>query len=223
LNEYRSWSFMDRSFLFGVAVSVLWHLFWFFSVTIVVTPPARRAMVSPRIVSLGPVLDDAMFKTLVESRPEISRAFYRQPADFETATEVPAETIERYSPGDVVSVPFGKRFSTSLKELVSGAKTTPPAPYFELSGPVDMSQVLSGPGLPPEGLPPSGPAEIDFTLDRDGHVADLRFTVSSGNNAADLSWEKHLRQWTFSPEASLNLPPGTFLHVVFHPKNIEDR
>ena len=123
--DYRSWSFTDRSFLFAVLVSVLWHLFWFFSVTIVVTTPARQPMVPPKIVSLGPVLDDAIFKTLVESRPEISKAFYRPPANFSSATEVPAETVERYAPGEVVSVPFGKKFFTSLKDAVNGDKAVP--------------------------------------------------------------------------------------------------
>ena len=121
-NDYRSWSFTDRSFLFAVMVSVLWHLFWFFSVTIVVAPPRKNPVMQPTVVALGPVLDDAIFKTLVETRPEISKAFYRPPADFATATEVPPQTIERYIPGDVVSVPTGKKFYDSLKDRVGGTK-----------------------------------------------------------------------------------------------------
>ena len=121
-NDYRSWSFTDRSFLFAVMVSVLWHLFWFFSVTIVVAPPRKNPVMQPTVVALGPVLDDAIFKTLIETRPEISKAFYRPPADFTTATEVPPQTIERYIPGDVVSVPTGKKFYDSLKDRVGGTK-----------------------------------------------------------------------------------------------------
>ena len=125
MREYESWSFTDRSFLFAVLVSVLWHLFWFFSVTIVVAPPRKMPHAMPNIVSLGPVLDDAIFKTLVETRPEISKAFYRQTADFSTSTEVPAETVERYASGDVVSVPRGKKFTETLKDAVSGEKAEP--------------------------------------------------------------------------------------------------
>jgi hypothetical protein len=127
VNDTHSWSFADRSFLYAVAVSVLWHLFWFFSVTIVVTSPGKRTLVQPEIVSLGPVLDDSIFRTLVENRPEISRAFYRPPADFSTATQAPVQTIERYSSGDVVSVPQGKKFVGLMKDLVGGSKASPEA------------------------------------------------------------------------------------------------
>ena len=125
MREYRSWSFNDCSFLFALAVSLLWHLFWFFSVTIVVAPPRRTPMIQPQVVSLGPVLDDAIFKTLVDTRPEVSKAFYRPPADFSAATEAPAEAVGRYEPGDVVSVPSGNQFSSKLKELVGGDKAIP--------------------------------------------------------------------------------------------------
>ena len=121
-NDYRSWNFTDRSFLFAVLVSVLWHLLWFFAITIVVTPPKQRPHPQPKVVVLGPVLDDAIFRTLVEARPEISKAFYRPPADFNTATSVPAQTIERYAPGDVISVPSGKRFFEPLKDEIGGTK-----------------------------------------------------------------------------------------------------
>ncbi len=134
--DYRSWSFADRSFGFALSVSLLWHLFWFFSVTIVVTPHRKIPGPPPKIVSLGPVLDDAIFKTLVESRPEISKAFYRQPADFSSATQAPLQTVERYTPGDVVSVPMGKKFLSTLKEVVGGGKVSPDSgiPVLEPAG-----------------------------------------------------------------------------------------
>ena len=126
--DYRSWSFADRPFLFALLVSLFWHLFWFFSVTIVVSPPRTPHKAEPVIVSLGPVLSDAIFKTLVESRPEISKAFYRQPADFSSATQAPAQTLERYTPGEVVSVPQGgRKFTGLLKERLGGSKVSPDA------------------------------------------------------------------------------------------------
>ena len=122
MNEYRTWSFFNRSFLFAVLVSVLWHLFWFFSVSIVVTPPKKPFLAQTTTVALGPVLDDAIFKTLIDTRPEISKAFYRQPGDFVGATDIPPQSVERYAPGEVVSIPSGKKFSASLRERVSGTK-----------------------------------------------------------------------------------------------------
>ncbi len=123
--EYRSWSFTDRTFITAAAVSLLWHFFWFFSIKIIVSPPKKAERPRPELVSLGAVIDDAMFKTLVESKPELSQSFYRRPSDLSAAAELPTETTGRQQTGDVVSVPLGRRFLQSLKDLVSGSKSTP--------------------------------------------------------------------------------------------------
>jgi hypothetical protein len=109
----------------AVGLSLLWHLFWFFSITITVSPPKSKVKTRPRIVSLGPALDDTIFRTLVETKPEFSKTFYRQMSEFAVPTEPAVKTIERHSPGDVVSVPMGKKFLTSLKDLVGGSKVSP--------------------------------------------------------------------------------------------------
>ena len=224
--DSRSGSFADRSFIFAALVSVLWHLFWFFSVTIVVAPPRKKPLPPLKVVALGPVLADAIFKTLVDARPEISKAFYRQPADFSTATEVPEQSVERYAPGDVVSVPAGRKFESGLKNVVSGVKSQPdivpppelfPDVYFELSGPLDASQILSRPEGPPVGASQSGaPAEFEFSVRSDGGVADADVVLSSGDAAADLAWAAHLRQWIFSPEGAL-AAKGARMRVRFRP------
>ena len=128
--EYRSWSFTDRTFILAVAISLLWHFFWFFSVRIVVSTPKKTERPRPELVSLGPVIDDAMFKTLVDTKPELSQSFYRRPSDLAAAAELPAQSAGRHVAGEVVSVPFGKKFLETLKSLVGGIKT---APDFDLT------------------------------------------------------------------------------------------
>ncbi len=225
-NEYRSWSFADRSFLFALLVSMLWHLFWFFSVTIVVMPPKKIPGIQPKIVSLGPVLDDAIFKTLVESRHEISKAFYRQPADFSSATEVPMQTIERYSSGDVVSVPLGKKFMNTLKDLVGGGKVSPDAglpqwdlagaeDYFEFLGVSDVPPILSRPPVPGGAFSAGQSAEIEFSIDARGKVLSPKVVFSSGEPSADLAWENHLRQWIFAAEGGFNSSKNARYRVKF--------
>ena len=114
-----------RFFALGLAASVLWHFFWFFSLKIVVATPRKTERPRPYLVSLGPVMDDAIFKTLVETRPELSQSFYRRPADFSTAVDLPAPPAPHYEAGSVVSVPFGRKFINSLKGIVSGIKASP--------------------------------------------------------------------------------------------------
>ena len=125
VRDHRSGSFWDRTFLVGLAVSLLWHFFWFFSIRVVVSTPKKTEKPRPYLVSLGPVMDDAIFKTLVEAKPEFSKSFYRRPTDFSAAVDLPALPASRYEAGSVVSVPFGRKFVNSLKEIVGGIKTSP--------------------------------------------------------------------------------------------------
>ncbi len=206
--DYRSWSFRDRSFLFAFAVSVLWHLFWFFSVTIVVTPEKSKRLSMTKTVSLGPVLDDALFRTLVESRPEVSKAFYRPLTDFESVAEIPAQIMERHAGGDVASLPMGKNFSQFLKRLVGGNKALPEnasdhpgfsgdSSFFELTGEISKDQILSYPPAPKGFLPEA--LEMEFTLAADGKVLEIEIIRSSADPAEDQRWENYLRQWLFLP------------------------
>ncbi len=129
--QYRSWSLItDRAFVLALTISLLWHFFWFFSVRIVVSTPRKAEKVRPELISLRPVIDDAMFKTLVDTKPELTQSFYRRPADFAAASELPPQASERYAPGEIVSVPFGKKFLQTLKSFVGGSK---PSPDFGLT------------------------------------------------------------------------------------------
>lgn len=203
---------MDRSFLFGAVVSLLWHLFWFFAVTIVVTPQTAERQSPTKLVSLGPVLDDMLIKTLVESRPEYSKAFYRELSDFEVATEVPAQTIERRESGEVTSLPLGGMAERRLRRLMSGDKAFPGdlfkggggfsvSDYFSLEGDVSAGRLLSRPE-PPE-VNDVRPVEIRFEIDSAGRVASSEIAVSSGDAALDARWQDHFRQWLFSPSPVL--------------------
>jgi len=204
--DYRSWSFTDRSFLFAVSVSVLWHLFWFFSVSIVVTPANTKKPSRTKFVSIGPVLDDAIFQTLIESRPEYSKAFYRELSDIDAATQLPAPAIGRQESGEVTSLPLGANAVQSLHALMSGQKSSPeeflrgtgfsPSDYFKLSGDAASQQILSRPN-PPD-VNDVRPVELDFDIDGTGKVASIEVALSSGDIALDQKWEDHLRQWLFA-------------------------
>ena len=129
MRDHESWSFRDRSFLWALLFSLLWHVFWFFSLTITVSAH-KKVKLKTKLVSIGSVLDDSIFKTIVENRPQLSQAFYRPLSDLSPQLEPQPQPIERYSSGDVVSVPFSKKFSESMKDLLGGAKS---APDYELT------------------------------------------------------------------------------------------
>ena len=109
----------------ALGLSVLWHAFWFFSLTISLNPNKKLLKPRPTIVSLGPVLNDKIFRTLVDTRPELSQTFYRRLSDFEPPVEIQTKTAERYSPGSVVSLPFGKKSLNRMRGLIGGNKISP--------------------------------------------------------------------------------------------------
>lgn len=213
----QGWSFRDRSFLSALLLSLLWHCFWFFSVSIVVT--TRRPMhVKPEIVSLGPVLDDSIFRTLAETRPEISETFYRRLSDFSKPADLEVKTLDRYVSGEVVSLPFGQRVLNSIRSLVGGTKQSPDLDLVSRIG-IHYSQETEGlegelKGRPMAAKPeaPKLPAGFDvsfegteivfdFTVDPEGVVSDIQKVQSSGNRDIDLLWEDYLRHWRFTPAA----------------------
>ena len=217
MRDYPGWSFWNRSFAMALGVSLLWHFFWFFSVTITVNPLKRfNAKPHPKIVSLGPVLDDTIFRTLVENKPQLSETLYRRISDFSSPLDLQVKTMERYSPGEVVGLPFSKKFWSSLKELVGGAKASPDYEFVSrfktgfseeapgIEGEASSRQVLSRPEEPvfPFGADPSlrdSEVELEFTVDPSGLVSHAETVLSSGNPDVDLMWARHLRHWQFSP------------------------
>lgn len=203
----------------ALGISLLWHFFWFFSITITINPSQRFShQPKPKIVSLGPVLDDTIFKTLVENKPQLSETFYRRISDFSSPLDLQVKTMERFSPGEVVGLPARKNFWSSLRELVKGTKTSPDyalvtheTPVLggvsytmaEIEGEAGHRQLLSRPEEPlfPLGLDSAlknSEVEIQFTVDPSGFVTHAEILLSSGNPDLDLAWVRYMRQWQFS-------------------------
>ena len=218
----RSWSFTGRGIAFGLAVSILWHLFWFFAVTIIVAPVTHKPLPKTALISLGPVLDDALIKTLVDARPEYSKAFYRDLSGLDAATELPVQTLERHEAGDVTSIPVGGVIEkTDRDAFFHGAANFSSSDYFSLEGDVSASQVLSRPE-PPDVNDVRSTA-IEFEVDSDGRVSATQIASSSGDETLDRKWEDHLRQWLFSPSPALGGLGHSKAKAVFRRSTVAPR
>ncbi|MBI4432939.1 MAG: hypothetical protein HY592_05625 [Candidatus Omnitrophica bacterium] len=121
-----------QPFLAALFFSLLWHFFWFFSISVVVNPRRMEAKPRPQLVSLGPVLDDTIFRTLVESKAQLSSTFYKPVSDFSQAIDPAPPTLERHVAGDVVSVPLGRKLQVSFHEVVGGVKSSPEEPLSRM-------------------------------------------------------------------------------------------
>lgn len=207
------WSFRDRAFLSALGLSLLWHCFWFFSISITVVAK-KPSHLRPKIVSLGPVLDDTLFRTLVENKTELSETFYRRLSDFSKPVELEVKTMERHAAGEVVSLPFGKRVLDSIRSLAGGTKASPETEFASrlslgysqgiegLEGEVKDRPVVDKPEVPklPGGFRASLTAlevVFDFSVDPAGFVSEVEMVTSSGNRAVDALWAGYLKGWRF--------------------------
>jgi TonB family protein len=211
---YETWSFGNRPFLFALSLSALWHLFWFFSVTISVQPPRKTGPVKPRIVSLGPVIDDTIFRMLAEEKPQLSETFYRHLDDFAPAVEVKPQVLERREPGEVVSL-SSRRSGSLVRDLIGGLK---PAPETDLSTRVGLGfaeeagriegavakrafRVKPPLTVPVQGIkaPEGSQAMLKFLVSPAGKVSHVETAVSSGSAQLDELWIAWIKRWEFEP------------------------
>jgi len=227
---YETWNFKNRAFILAVLISVLWHCFWFFSIVITVGPSQKLMRPRTTMVSLGPVVDDTIFKALIESRPQLSQTFYRRASDFEFPEDALTQTLERVEPGDVISVPR-KKFYQSLKSALSGPKPQPEdgpgrgaslesaferqmAPESDLSGDLAVRALIKRPPAPAYPLwAESGfrgsETEVELSVSSAGLVEDAVILSGSGNPGIDAFWLDHVRRWRFAPtEAHSGIQKG---------------
>ncbi len=162
------------------------------------------------MVSLGPVLDDSFFKTLVQTRPQFSEAIYRRPVDFSATLDSKVQTFERQEAGEVVSMPFGKNFVEAMRGAVAGDKAAPEELFLfsrsayriELEGEAASRQVLSRSVEPKKRSArtlKNPKLEAEFSVLPDGEVSQASVAVSTGNARTDLEWIEYLRRWRFEP------------------------
>jgi TonB family protein len=214
--EYRSWSFGGKTFRRALALSLLWHLFWFFFINIKVSIPVKVRKPRSRVVVLGPVLSESIFRTLAETHPSLPQTFYRGASDFSPPLNLPAKMMERSLPDNVVSAPFGKSFLNSARALTGGAKISPDYAFvprvgaadfeipFEWEGSLKGRQVLKRPEMPKraesgQNTKAPGRLELEVTAEDSGAVRSAEVVVSSGNTETDSQWVNYLKQWEFAP------------------------
>jgi TonB family protein len=165
---------------------------------------------------LGPVLDDSIFRTLVQDKPQLSQTFYRRLSDFAELPEPPIRTAGRHETGEVISVPEGGRFLTAARVLLGGDKAAPEHDFFSkinlgyreenpaVEGEVSARQLLSRPPLfefPAylDAAHKNSTAEVSFAVEPSGNVHDVEIMVSSGNLELDSLWMRYVRGWQFAP------------------------
>jgi len=230
----------NRGFQYAIAISVLWHLFWFFAITIDIKAPASKHRPDLKVYFLGPVLSDDAFNMIVALKPELSETSYRAPEDFSQNLEPEMGTLERLSPGDLVSVPLGRATWGALRGVIKAEKPYADTEFYQkfsidivkspfpIQGDLKRRDILYLPELPEEPLalnleePALIPeAEFELTVSDSGEVTRVENIISSGQPEVDLTWQRYLKKWQFMPQErkAKKGPQKGIVRVTFNPKS----
>jgi|GEM_PF-2634440 len=206
-----------RQISFGRALffSVLWHLFWISSVTIVSLPAKVQYPRFSSISFLGPLLDEPNFEVHVSQKPPLrgEMRMAQERVNRSPFRGFPEETvgllkIDLFDSKRSLTIPnelFGleKRNPTFfLKEDERLKKETP-----VLNGPAASRILYYQPPLPelPKWLDPRevrSSFELRFWVTPRGKVVGIEKVTSSGDPTVDLIGMRYLRRWQFNPKAT---------------------
>ena len=210
--------FADRIFIIAFSFSLVWHLLWMSSVSIVV-PENLKLVGTSGISFLGPILDKTAFDMIMEDRPDFIDTTYRLPSLFLDSLmllELPSGD-EEFDRG-IISVPNKEKAYVSLRDLMGEVKKTPTylrEPFSSvprkmtpsgLEGPVSARAVLFKPELPK--LPQMFDVrdrqfsiKLKFYVLPDGKVESAEPVLSSGYPDIDLQGIRYIKNWQFEPKA----------------------
>jgi len=126
MKGYEGGSFSDKSFAAALSLSLVWHLFWFSLVTVGMNPEKKLLKPRSRIVFLGSVLDEKIFRTLLENRLELSKGLPRKFSELSEPADAQIKTAQRQGRGSVVTLPLEKKSRAVVGSLIEGTKALPP-------------------------------------------------------------------------------------------------
>jgi len=220
----------ERGFQYGVAGSVIWHLFWLFAISVSFGTGADKAA-QTRIHFIGPVLTDDAFNTLVAMKPELSETIYRAVDTLSEASLEPEIGALGYqSPGETIGVPTA-RTAWSILRGALGATPGGRSRLFEDKLPVNLVEnpfPITGqlksrdlffvPRLPTLAVLNEEAVEalFEISVDAEGRVVRVENIESSGSPKADLAWQRHLKAWQFMPLDDKSAPEQTGRIQISH-------
>ena len=206
-----------RQISFGKALffSVLWHLFWISSITIVSLPAKVQYPRFSSISFLGPLLDEPNFEVHVSQKLPLRGETMRvqERVNRSPFQEFPEETADLLK----IDLPDSKRLLAIPNELLGLEKGNPTSFLKEderlkketplLTGPAASRALYYQPPLPelPKWLDPQevrSSFELRFWVTPRGKVVGIEKVTSSGDPTLDLIGMRYLRRWQFNPKVT---------------------
>ena len=205
----------EISFGGALFVSVLWHLFWFSSITIVSFPAKVNYPHFSDISFLGTLLDKPNFEVHITPKPflRVQSVIPQGSVSGFPFQELPEETPDLLK----MTRPYdGTRWNIP-SELLGLQKKNPAAllkteehvknDFSSLKGAASSRILYYQPPLPelPKWINPrdvQSSLELRFWVSPRGKVVNIEKVTSSGDPTLDLIWIRYLRRWQFNPKAT---------------------
>lgn len=221
-------------YIFGLALasSLIWHLFWIFSVKIFLTPSVF-AKPSSAVTFLGAILDEKTILAYESKRSVeiVGNIEVKRPRSWlEVADSVTAQNAElNYIERPVVQSKFDMLKEKEVKLVatgdLTGIKQIPLKTFdkvrisykgypLQIKGPVRFREVVYKPELPTylkwdeelgvdlDRLGDSFDMELKFWVSPEGKVELVERVSSSGHPTVDLVGIRYLKGWQFAPLAA---------------------
>jgi len=215
------------AFGYGLAASLIWHLFWIFWVTISITPVALSKGLSSNVTFLGAILDEKSIFAYGRATGINDKAVVKHPPSLEIDGVSGTDNLEiNYIKRPIFKREFDileeKESKLATKDEFMGSKQIPLKPFdkvkvlykaypLEIKGPVRFREVIYKPDLPSylrwdeslgvdlDRLGDSFNIELKFWVSADGKVELVERISSSGHPTVDLVGIRYLKGWQFAP------------------------
>lgn len=213
--------FRDKEFNLAFLISLLWHLFLLFAVTIVVLPTGFPMAKVSTVSFLGPLLEKTAFEIMVDKNRPSKQTAYKRSMYFENSFLDHRGGNLSLKFKDVAAPQKEEAAKITGKEFLDSPKITPPFLIpnltqpagrtgqgdFFIEGPLSEREVLSSPKLPVmskrvEQGQRDFSVKLKVKVRPEGDVADASLLASSGYPDVDMAAINYMKGVRFSPMGS---------------------
>lgn len=223
--------FRDKTFNLAFLISLSWHLFCMFCITIVILPANFPIAKASSVSFLGPILEKTAFELMLERKIPTRRTSYREPMYFDgTFLTKDEKGIDKLKFDNYFLTGKREEIKPNAKDLFGDFKFTPSfsqgtlnkpsakGPRLEgggdglfIEGPLAKREILFKPELPvlAKRIEPgqeSFVVELKFKVSSKGSVDEVLLLASSGYPDVDMAAIGYIKGFQFSPLSRQDTP-----------------
>lgn len=214
--------FKDKILGISILLSTAWHLFWIFSVGIIITPTVETSNLYQEVNFLGPLLEKTAFDFMTEAAMPQSETLYATSSLFIENAYLRPRGPDRKIAKKTSHQSITDRFFLVLRKYFQSNKEAPPnmveeanvrynkkseiKPSSEIEGPAKYLNIVSKSRTPsvPRGLYGDSDEHIvklKFFVSKNGIVRYVEPVISSGYTEIDFLAIRTLKKWRFAPKS----------------------